>query len=85
MWRCPPEDLRFSPVDHASNECPEQGREFGTGLPHPEPEVRDHLREGEGHAQGVELAASFPGEPGMAKTSGVPRVEKVTAEGKEGW
>lgn len=69
LWRCPPEDLRLSPVDHASNERPEQGGEFGTGLPHPEPEVRDHLWGGDGHAQGVEPAASYPGESGLQQNA----------------
>lgn len=64
LCRCVPweEDVTFClcPIHHGSDELPEEGGEFCAGLPHPQPEVCDHLVIPT--ASSVQLPCGFPDE-----------------------
>lgn len=64
-------DSRLCPVHHSSDELPEEGGKFRAVLPHPQPEVRDHLRGGEGGTQGDRCVASL-GSQGHCRALNLP-------------
>lgn len=71
---------RLCPIHHGSDELPEEGREHGAVLPHPQPEVCDHLLGGGCGTQGPQMCC-LPGEPGPLLS---PSSAVWTTQGWEG-